>query len=31
MEYIDKSDHIIGHNISFDIRMIQQDCERIGK
>ena len=30
LEYIDKSDHIIGHNISFDIRMLRQDCERIG-
>jgi len=31
LDYIDKSDHIIGHNISFDIRMLRQDCERIGK
>lgn len=31
LEYIDKSDHIIGHNISFDMRMLQQDCERIEK
>ena len=31
IDYIDKSDHIIGHNISFDLRMLQQDCERIGK
>lgn len=31
LEYIDKSDHIIGHNISFDIRMLQQDCARIEK
>lgn len=31
LEYIYKSDHIIGHNISFDMRMLQQDCERIGK
>jgi DNA polymerase III epsilon subunit-like protein len=30
LEYIDKSDHIVGHNISFDIRMLQQDCERVG-
>lgn len=29
LECIDKSDHIIGHNISFDIRMLRQDCERI--
>lgn len=29
LEYINKSDHIVGHNISFDIRMLQQDCERI--
>ena len=31
LEYIEKSDHIVGHNISFDLRMLQQDCERIGK
>lgn len=31
LEYIDKSDHVIGHNISFDIRMLQQDCERIDR
>lgn len=31
LEFIDKSDYVIGHNISFDIRMVQQDCERIGK
>lgn len=31
IEYINKSDHVVGHNISFDIRMLQQDCERIGK
>lgn len=31
LKYIDSSDHIIGHNISFDIRMLQQDCQRIGK
>lgn len=31
LEYIDKSDHIVGHNISFDMRMLRQDCERIGK
>ena len=31
LEYITKSDHIIGHNISFDIRMLRQNCERIGK
>ncbi|MFA7298171.1 MAG: 3'-5' exonuclease [Candidatus Absconditabacterales bacterium] len=31
LQYIDKSDHIIGHNISFDIRMLQQDCERIDR
>jgi DNA polymerase III epsilon subunit-like protein len=31
LEYIDKSDHIIGHNISFDMRMLQQDCERIDR
>lgn len=31
LAYIDKSDHIIGHNISFDIRMLKQDCERIGR
>lgn len=30
-DYIKKSDHIIGHNISFDIRMLQQDCERISR
>ena len=29
LKYIDSSDHIIGHNISFDVRMLQQDCERI--
>ena len=29
LKYIDKSDHVVGHNISFDIRMLQQDCERI--
>jgi len=31
LKYIDKSDHVVGHNISFDIRMLRQDCERIGK
>lgn len=31
LTYIDKSDHVIGHNISFDIRMLQQDCARVGK
>ena len=31
LKYITKSDHIIGHNISFDIRMLQQDCTRIEK
>ena len=31
LAYIDKSDHVIGHNISFDIRMLQQNCDRIGK
>lgn len=31
LEYIHKSDHIIGHNISFDIRMLQQSCKRIAK
>ena len=31
LEYIDKSDHVIGHNISFDIRMLQQECQRIDK
>ncbi len=31
LEYIDKSDYIVGHNISFDMRMLQQDCERIEK
>ena len=29
LTHIDKSDYVIGHNISFDIRMLQQDCERI--
>ena len=31
LKYITTSDHIIGHNISFDIRMLQQDCTRIEK
>jgi len=31
LTHIDKSDYVIGHNISFDIRMLQQDCERIDK
>jgi DNA polymerase III epsilon subunit-like protein len=31
LEHIYKSDYIVGHNISFDIRMLKQDCERIGK
>jgi len=31
LEYIDKSDHVIGHNIAFDIRMLRQDCERISR
>lgn len=31
LTYINKSDHIIGHNISFDLRMLQQDCWRIGR
>lgn len=30
LRHIDKADHIIWHNISFDMRMIKQDCERIG-
>jgi len=31
LECIDKSDYIVGHNIAFDMRMLQQDCQRIGK
>ncbi|MCF7834713.1 3'-5' exonuclease [Candidatus Gracilibacteria bacterium] len=31
LKHIKKSDYIIGHNISFDIRMLRQDCERIGR
>lgn len=31
LKHIKKSDYIIGHNISFDIRMLRQECERIGK
>lgn len=31
LEYICKSDYIVGHNIAFDIRMLKQDCERIGR
>ena len=31
LKHITTSDHIIGHNISFDIRMLQQDCIRIKK
>lgn len=31
LSYVATSDHIIWHNIAFDIRMLQQDCERIGK
>lgn len=29
MEYVEKSDCVIWHNISFDMRMLRQDCERI--
>ena len=29
LAYVDTSDYIVGHNISFDIRMLRQDCERI--
>lgn len=31
LKHIKKSDYIVGHNISFDIRMLKQECERIGK
>ncbi len=31
IKYVDKSDFIVWHNISFDIRMLRQDCERIGR
>jgi len=31
LDYIKKSHCVVGHNISFDMRMLQQDCERIGK
>ena len=31
LQYIEKSDHVVGHNISFDMRMLKQDCERIGR
>jgi DNA polymerase III epsilon subunit-like protein len=29
--YVEKSDYVVGHNISFDMRMLMQDCTRIGK
>jgi len=31
IDYIKKSHCVVGHNIGFDIRMLRQDCERIGK
>ncbi|MEI7562643.1 MAG: 3'-5' exonuclease [bacterium] len=31
LEYIEKADYLVGHNISFDVRMLRQDCENIGK
>ena len=31
LKHIKKSDYVVWHNISFDIRMLRQDCERIGK
>lgn len=31
LSHVTISDHIIWHNISFDLRMLQQDCQRVGK
>lgn len=31
LDHIEKSDYVVGHNISFDMRMLMQDCARIGK
>ncbi len=31
LEYIDKSDYIIWHNLDFDVKMLEQECDRIGK
>lgn len=29
--YIKKADYVIGHNLDFDIKMLKQECKRIGK
>ncbi|PJA48637.1 MAG: hypothetical protein CO170_02065, partial [candidate division SR1 bacterium CG_4_9_14_3_um_filter_40_9] len=31
LDYIKKSHYVVGHNIGFDMRMLKQDCDRIGK
>jgi DNA polymerase III epsilon subunit-like protein len=31
LEYVESADYLVGHNISFDVRMLRQDCENIGK